>query len=88
MRLLRFGPEGSERPGILDENGGFRALGPLSRDILPEVLSPEGLAFLAALDPSAGVGLGRRPPQFLKQGDLLEMSITGLGTQRHKVTAD
>jgi 2-keto-4-pentenoate hydratase/2-oxohepta-3-ene-1,7-dioic acid hydratase in catechol pathway len=28
------------------------------------------------------------PPEFLKEGDLLEMSITGLGTQRHTETAE
>ena len=33
----------------------------------------------------AGVGMGMAPPEFLKTGDLLEMSITGLGTQRHRV---
>src|SRR3954471_1378938 len=33
MRLVRFGPEGSERPGILDANGDLRSLGPLIRDI-------------------------------------------------------
>jgi ureidoglycolate lyase len=32
----------------------------------------------------AGVGMGMVPPEFLKAGDLLEMSITGLGTQRHR----
>jgi len=29
-----------------------------------------------------GVGMGRKPPQFLKAGDRLELSIEGLGTQR------
>jgi ureidoglycolate lyase len=35
----------------------------------------------------AGVGLGMRPPQFLKAGDVVEQSITGLGMQTHRVTA-
>jgi 2-keto-4-pentenoate hydratase/2-oxohepta-3-ene-1,7-dioic acid hydratase in catechol pathway len=30
----------------------------------------------------AGVGLGRRPPRYLAPGDVMELSITGLGTQR------
>jgi ureidoglycolate lyase len=34
----------------------------------------------------AGVGLGMNPPQFLKPGDVIEQTITGLGTQVHRVT--
>jgi 2-keto-4-pentenoate hydratase/2-oxohepta-3-ene-1,7-dioic acid hydratase in catechol pathway len=30
----------------------------------------------------AGVGLGMNPPSYLKDGDIMELSITGLGTQR------
>jgi 2-keto-4-pentenoate hydratase/2-oxohepta-3-ene-1,7-dioic acid hydratase in catechol pathway len=35
----------------------------------------------------AGVGHGARPPRYLKPGDVVEMGITGLGTQRHRVVA-
>ncbi len=30
----------------------------------------------------AGVGLGQKPPRYLKSGDLVELGIAGLGTQR------
>ena len=33
----------------------------------------------------AGVGHGAKPPRYLQPGDVVEMGITGLGTQRHKV---
>lgn len=33
----------------------------------------------------AGVGFGLDPPKFLKPGDLVEISVTGLGTLRNKV---
>jgi 2-keto-4-pentenoate hydratase/2-oxohepta-3-ene-1,7-dioic acid hydratase in catechol pathway len=33
----------------------------------------------------AGVGLGMKPPKYLADGDVVDMSITGLGTQRHAV---
>ncbi len=33
----------------------------------------------------AGVGHGRKPPRYLQPGDVVEMGITGLGTQRHRV---
>ncbi len=35
----------------------------------------------------AGVGHGFKPPRYLKPGDVVEMGITGLGTQRHEVVA-
>jgi 2-keto-4-pentenoate hydratase/2-oxohepta-3-ene-1,7-dioic acid hydratase in catechol pathway len=34
-----------------------------------------------------GVGMGRKPPQFLKPGDLVTLGIEGLGEQRSRVTA-
>jgi 2-keto-4-pentenoate hydratase/2-oxohepta-3-ene-1,7-dioic acid hydratase in catechol pathway len=33
----------------------------------------------------AGVGLGMKPPKFVKAGDVMELGIEGLGTQRQKV---
>ncbi len=35
----------------------------------------------------AGVGMGRKPPRYLKPGDVVEASIEGLGTQRQRVVA-
>jgi 2-keto-4-pentenoate hydratase/2-oxohepta-3-ene-1,7-dioic acid hydratase in catechol pathway len=35
----------------------------------------------------AGVGLGKKPPRFLKPGDVVEATIEGLGTQRQRVVA-
>jgi len=32
-----------------------------------------------------GVGLGMKPPQFLNDGDVMELAITGLGSQRSRV---
>ncbi len=34
-----------------------------------------------------GVGMGRKPPQFLKPGDVVTLGIEGLGEQRSRVTA-
>ncbi len=33
----------------------------------------------------AGVGLGMNPPTFLKAGDVVELGIDGLGTQRQRI---
>ena len=50
MKLLRHGPQGAEKPGLLDAEGAIRDLSGVVRDIDGEVLSPEGLRKLAALD--------------------------------------
>ncbi len=53
MRLLRWGPAGQERPGILDSAGRIRDLTGLVPDIGGAVLSDAGLAMLRAIDPAA-----------------------------------
>ena len=35
-----------------------------------------------------GVGMGFKPPQYLKAGDVIELGIEGLGTQKQTVVAD
>jgi 2,4-diketo-3-deoxy-L-fuconate hydrolase len=34
-----------------------------------------------------GVGLGQKPPVYLKPGDVMELGIEGLGVQRQRVAA-
>ena len=34
-----------------------------------------------------GVGMGMKPPKFLKAGDVMELGIDGLGSQRQTVVA-
>lgn len=64
MKLLRWGAKGAEKPGIVAADGTIRDLSGVVEDISGAVLGPEGLARIAALDPSAlpvvpeGVRLG------------------------------
>ncbi len=51
MKLLRHGPVGAEKPGIVDAEGRVRDLIGVVDDIAGEVLTPEGLARIAAVDP-------------------------------------
>lgn len=52
MRLLRHGPPGAERPGMLDGDGRLRDLSGFVPDIAGDVLLPKNLDRLRALDPS------------------------------------
>ncbi|HTI00858.1 MAG TPA: fumarylacetoacetate hydrolase family protein [Acidisoma sp.] len=53
MKLLRYGPLGSEKPGLLDKDGHIRDLSGVVADITPAELSPAALAKLAAIDPAS-----------------------------------
>lgn len=53
MKLLRWGPRGVEKPGMLDASGALRDLSGVVAEITPELLSPMGLARLAAVDVNA-----------------------------------
>ena len=50
MKLLRYGPAGQEKPGILDADGRIRDLSAHVADIDGAALTPEGLAKLARID--------------------------------------
>lgn len=50
MKLLRYGPAGREKPGLLDGEDRIRDLSAHVADIAGEALGPEGLARIAALD--------------------------------------
>ena len=50
MKLLRYGPAGQEKPGILDAAGAIRDLSGIVPDITGDVLSPAALAKIAAVD--------------------------------------
>ncbi|CAN5846214.1 fumarylacetoacetate hydrolase family protein [soil metagenome] len=50
MKLVRFGPPGSERPGVVDASGILRELSPHLADIAGDGLGDASLARLAALD--------------------------------------
>jgi 2,4-didehydro-3-deoxy-L-rhamnonate hydrolase len=64
MKLLRYGPPGREKPGLLDSNGEIRDLSGIVRDVAGETLAPTSLQKLATLDTAklprvaAGVRLG------------------------------
>ena len=66
MKLLRYGPPGREKPGLLDANGTIRDLSGVISDLAGDALLPESLAKLRQLDPQALPAVnGTRPPSGL-----------------------
>jgi ureidoglycolate lyase len=53
VKLLRYGPKGREKPGILDKDGKIRDLSAHVADIAGEVLLADSLKKLAAIDPQS-----------------------------------
>ncbi len=51
MKLLRYGPAGSEKPGLLHSDGSLRDLSAHVDDIAGDTLGDAGIAAIAALDP-------------------------------------
>lgn len=47
MKLLRYGPTGQEKPGLLDSQGQIRDLSGVVDDITPDLVTPDGQARLA-----------------------------------------
>lgn len=68
MKLLRYGPAGAERPGLLDAGGRVRDLSSVVEDIAGATLTPAGLAAIAALDPAALPLVPGLPQQDLRLG--------------------
>jgi 2,4-didehydro-3-deoxy-L-rhamnonate hydrolase len=53
MKLVRFGPAGEEKPGLVDASGRIRDLSTHVRDLAGDELSPKRLARLGSLDPTS-----------------------------------
>lgn len=62
MKLLRYGPVGQEKPGVLDAQGRVRDLSTVINDLAGNALLPDQLAKLKALDMSS-LPLVRGTPQ-------------------------
>jgi 2-keto-4-pentenoate hydratase/2-oxohepta-3-ene-1,7-dioic acid hydratase in catechol pathway len=53
MKLLRYGPRGQEKPGLLDTEGRIRDLSGVVADLGPAEIAPQGLERLKAIDPAS-----------------------------------
>ncbi len=61
MKLLRYGPAGQEKPGIIDKDGKIRDLSGVVKDIDGSTLSPASLQRLKGIDPASLPLVGGNP---------------------------
>ena len=82
-------------PMWLDVNGVRRQTGSTATMLFPPTFLVHYLSQFLVLEPGdlintgtpPGVGLGMKPPTYLRPGDVMELGIEGLGTQRQQLQA-
>jgi 2-keto-4-pentenoate hydratase/2-oxohepta-3-ene-1,7-dioic acid hydratase in catechol pathway len=87
MKIVRYGSAGSELPGLIDRAGLLRGLAPLAGDITPDLLSPEGLAVLRAIDPERLPRVSGNPPLACPVAGLRQVIALGLNYRKHALEA-
>ena len=78
MKLLRYGPAGAEKPGLLDAQGRIRDLSGKLKDLTGDQLSPQALRTLAALNPEtlpAVAGNPRLGPPVANVGKFIAIGL-------------
>jgi len=83
MKLLRYGPAGQEKPGILDAAGAVRDLSGVIPDITGDVLSPAALAKIAALDVNSLPKVAGNPRLSSPVTDMKNLICIGLNYADH-----
>ncbi|HTZ80791.1 MAG TPA: fumarylacetoacetate hydrolase family protein [Stellaceae bacterium] len=88
MKLLRYGPPGQEKPGILDRDGRIRDLSGAVSDIGPETLSPAALDKLRKLDPASLPAVSGTPRIGPCVGRISKLVCVGLNYVDHAKEAN
>lgn len=83
MKLLRYGPAGSEKPGLMHSDGTIRNLSAQVSDIAGNTLTPSGLAALAALDADELPVIAGKPRIGPCVGDIGKFICIGLNYSDH-----
>ncbi|UTW53276.1 fumarylacetoacetate hydrolase family protein [bacterium SCSIO 12827] len=87
MKLLRYGPKGEERPGLLDAAGRIRDLSDRLPDITPETLVSDRLARLNAMDPEEFPAVGGSPRLGAPVAGVGKIVAIGLNYANHAAEA-
>ena len=83
MKLLRYGPKGKEKPGILDADGRLRSLSRKIADIGPETMTPAALAKLRKLDPRKLPPVAGKPRLGVPLANIGKLVCVGLNYSDH-----
>jgi ureidoglycolate lyase len=83
MKLLRYGPRGQEKPGLLDRDGQIRDLSGAIRDIGPETLTPASLDKLRQLNPASLPVVSGNPRLGACVGNVSKLVCVGLNYSDH-----
>ena len=87
MKLLRYGPIGHEKPGLLDASGQLRDLSAHVADIAGPALLPEQLARLRQIDPSTLPAVPGNPRLGACVGQVGKFVAIGLNYADHAAEA-
>jgi 2-keto-4-pentenoate hydratase/2-oxohepta-3-ene-1,7-dioic acid hydratase in catechol pathway len=83
MKLLRYGPAGSEKPGLLDKDGAIRDLSGHVADINGETLAPASLDTLRKIDPASLPRVDGNPRLGPCVGSISKLICVGLNYEDH-----
>jgi len=87
LKLLRYGPKGHERPGLLDNEGVVRDLSGILDDITPAALAPESLARLRKMDPASLHPVAGTPRFGVPVAGIGKVIAIGLNYREHAAEA-
>lgn len=87
MKLVRYGPAGHEKPGVIDGEGRVRDLSAHVADLDAAALAPAALARLAALDPSALPLVDGNPRLGVPVAGIGNLVCVGLNYRDHAIEA-
>ncbi|AKU14236.1 5-carboxymethyl-2-hydroxymuconate delta-isomerase [Azoarcus sp. CIB] len=83
MKLVRYGPRGRERPGLIDADGVLRDLSAHVPDIGSATLAPGSLALLRRLDPRTLPAVPGRPRLGVPVAGVGKIVAAGLNYRAH-----
>jgi len=83
MKLLRYGPVGEEKPGLLDQDGTIRDLSSVIDDVNGGTLSPESIERLSGIEPGSLPAVTAEPRLGTCVGNIGKFVCIGLNYSDH-----
>jgi len=83
MKLLRYGPVGEEKPGLLDQDGTIRDLSSVIDDVNGGTLSPESIEHLSGIEPGSLPAVTAEPRLGTCVGNIGKFVCIGLNYSDH-----